>query len=181
MGCPNQGTTPSSIPLGQHHWLTFQHLLLAVGGGFVVVNILLTLRLAITHLKQYVVQGPRRTSSNEHSYAVPEEQRQIVRLIWTPFVFAAVSLISIARYQLYPYILPLEDLYEAFGFTALFLLFVQFVAPDPVARGQFFQNHELRKTWSAKVVPGGAYKWFNVSLPAHSVNSKADIVDSTAG
>ena len=59
---------------------------------------------------------------------------------------------------------PLADLYEAYGFTALFMLLVSYVSSssDRLGRDRFFSTHQLRKrNGTVASTAGGSYKWFN--------------------
>jgi hypothetical protein len=62
-------------------------------------------------------------------YNAPKEQRQIVRIVFAPFVFALVSLAEIYNYSIARYIDPISSFYEAICICALFLLYVQFTVP----------------------------------------------------
>ena len=62
-------------------------------------------------------------------YSAPKEQRQVVRIVFAPFVFALVSLAEIYNYSIARYIDPISSFYEAICICALFLLYVQFAAP----------------------------------------------------
>ncbi|KAF4541982.1 uncharacterized protein LTHEOB_8136 [Lasiodiplodia theobromae] len=63
-------------------------------------------------------------------YTKPTEQRQIVRLIITPAIFAVFSLLALIFYDENEYITPLPDLYEAFALACLFILFTHY-AQEP--------------------------------------------------
>ena len=63
-------------------------------------------------------------------YRVPKEQRQIVKIVFTPFAFAIVSFGCLANYHVAPYIIDLGDWYSAMCLTCLFLLYIQFAVPD---------------------------------------------------
>jgi hypothetical protein len=62
-------------------------------------------------------------------YSAPKEQRQVVRIVFAPFVFALVSLAEIYNYSIARYIDPISSFYEAICICALFLLYIQFAAP----------------------------------------------------
>lgn len=62
-------------------------------------------------------------------YRASAEQRQIIRICFTPFVFAILSWAEIYDYNAAPYIDPLGEIYEAFSLCALFLLYIQYTAP----------------------------------------------------
>jgi hypothetical protein len=117
--------------------LTFQHLVSIISWACVGVSVLLWLGLIIPHLRRY---------------RVPNEQRQIFRIVSTPVVFTIVAAISTHVYQAAEYLEPLANWYEALALASLFLLYVQYVTPDATSRNAFFQNLE------------GSLRWFWVSL-----------------
>ncbi|KAM0720406.1 hypothetical protein Q7P37_004542 [Cladosporium fusiforme] len=63
-------------------------------------------------------------------YSAPKEQRQIIRLIFAPFVFAIVSLAQIFDYSIARYLDPIGSFYEAICLCSLFLLYVQYAVPS---------------------------------------------------
>ena len=63
-------------------------------------------------------------------YTVAKEQRQIVKILFTPVIFAIIAVAAMSDYHTAPYITPIAELYSAFSLAALFLLYVQFAAPD---------------------------------------------------
>jgi hypothetical protein len=146
--------------------LTFQHLILIISIACAGATAVLTLWLILKHL---------------HRYTRPNEQRQIIRIIFTPVVFAALSVLAILNYNAANYLTPLQDLYEGFALASLFLLFTQFVAPDEDTREAYFFNLENRKKRGSKfsrskeydVVPGGSLMWFKVcnDLPPFTPNT----------
>ena len=71
-------------------------------------------------------------------YRAPKEQRQIVRIVFMPFVFAIVSWAEIADYKIAPYIDPIGEVYESWAICALFLLYVQFAAPKSTFNEDMF-------------------------------------------
>jgi hypothetical protein len=135
--------------------LTFQHIMLIIGIGCAGAATALSLWLILKHL---------------HRYTQPKQQRQVIRVIFTPAVFAVLSVLAILDYDAAIYIIPLRDLYETFALASLFLLFIEYVAPDEDAREAYFFNLENRKKRGSKfsrskefdIVPGGSLKWFKV-------------------
>lgn len=132
--------------------LTLQYLLLTISGGCAALTIFISYFLIIKHL---------------HRYTEPKQQRQIIRIIFTPVVYAVISCLSIIDYSVTKYLQPLINLYEGFALTALFLLFVEYVAPDEHARMSFFASLENREPKSMfnpskgyKVIPGGSQVWY---------------------
>lgn len=135
--------------------LTFQHLILLISIACAGATALLTVWLVFKHL---------------HRYTQPKQQRQIIRIIATPVVFAVISVLAILDYNAAIYLLPVRDLYETFALASLFLLFIEFVAPDENTRDEYFSNLENRKkrggtfsrTKEYDVIPGGSLTWFRV-------------------
>ncbi|OJD38123.1 uncharacterized protein BKCO1_500068 [Diplodia corticola] len=91
-----------------------------------------------------------------HRYSRPAEQRQIVRLIWTPVVYSVFSLLGLLFYDAYEYIEPLPELYEAFALACLFVLFVHYGRNPTVresgftrsqTRNEFQSIADIKKTW----------------------------------
>jgi len=82
------------------------------------------------------------------NYFKPREQRQIIKILVTPIVMAAVSVGCLINGIDASYVQPISYLYDAFAFPALFLLFVQFCVPD----GQYGAN--LFATLYARASPG---------------------------
>ncbi|OQV02348.1 hypothetical protein CLAIMM_07563 [Cladophialophora immunda] len=105
--------------------LTFQNLITIICWACLGVSLLLWLGLVVPHLRQY---------------KAPNEQRQILRIVSTPLVFAVIAVISAHIYDVGGYLSPWANLYEAYALASLFLLYVQYVTPDVETRDSFFQN-----------------------------------------
>ncbi|KAK5125069.1 hypothetical protein LTR85_001260 [Meristemomyces frigidus] len=75
-------------------------------------------------------------------YRAPKEQRQIIRIAFAPFVFAIVSWAEILDYSIAAYIDPIGEVYESFCLCALFLLYIQFVAPNGTFGEEMFRAME---------------------------------------
>jgi len=69
-----------------------------------------------------------------HRYTAPQEQRQILRIINLPTVYALFNFIALCFYQDFFYIEPIGGIYEAFALAGLFLLFLEYVCPDGTDR-----------------------------------------------
>ncbi|OAP57771.1 hypothetical protein AYL99_08509 [Fonsecaea erecta] len=94
-------------------------------------------------------------------YEEPRQQKQIIRVIWTPAVFAILSFFGVWHYNLANYLTPIAELYECFALIALFFLLIAYLAPDSFeGQLQFFATqpgtakpsdasniHWFRKTW----------------------------------
>jgi hypothetical protein len=76
------------------------------------------------------------TTMHLRRYHAPKEQRQIIRIVFAPFVFAIVSLVETHEYSIARYIDPISSFYEAICLCALFLLYVQFAAPSSSTFGK---------------------------------------------
>jgi hypothetical protein len=128
--------------------LTFQHLVSIVCWTCFGVCAALWLVLIVPHLRRY---------------KAPNEQRQIFRIVSTPLVFTVIAAISTHTYDAAEYLEPLANLYEALALASLFLLYVQYVAPDVTTRDAFFQSLEM-KGKKGSIVPGGSLRWFWVRI-----------------
>ncbi|KAL1617169.1 hypothetical protein SLS54_007946 [Diplodia seriata] len=93
-----------------------------------------------------------------HRYSRPAEQRQIVRLIFTPVVYSVFSLLGLLFYDAHEYIEPLPELYESFALACLFVLFVHYGRNLTVreestgftrsnTRNEFQSIADIKKTW----------------------------------
>jgi hypothetical protein len=135
--------------------LTFQHLLLIISIACAGTTVVLSLWLILKHL---------------HRYTQPKQQRHIIRVIFLPPAFAALSVWSILDYKASMYIIPLRDIYETFALASLFILFIEYVSPDKDTRDAYFYNLERRKKRGGPfsrskeydVIPGGSLMWFRV-------------------
>ena len=80
-------------------------------------------------------------------------------------VYAIGALISIYLYRTQPYVAPAPDFYEGFAISAMFLLFVTFLAPDSSTRGQVFDDMATQKGSNPlnKAVSNSGSKVFYVS------------------
>ncbi|KAK4541397.1 hypothetical protein LTR36_007998 [Oleoguttula mirabilis] len=72
-------------------------------------------------------------------YRSPKEQRQIIRIAFSPAVFAIVSFFELYNYATAQYIDPIGDVYESFCLCALFLLYLQFAAPGGTFGPEMFE------------------------------------------
>lgn len=150
--------------------LTFQHLILLISIGCAGATTVISLFLILKHL---------------HRYREPKQQRQVIRIIFTPVVFAVLSVLCILDYNAAIYIIPLRDLYETFALASIFILAVQYVAPDEATRDAYFSNLENRKkrgsTFSRSkeydVIPGGSLIWYRVCDDSSRSGSNADAVE----
>lgn len=99
------------------------------------------------------------TFSHLRNYTHPQQQRQILRIVNLPLAYCLFNFLALTFTTDYIYIQPLGSIYEAFTVAALFLLVLEWVAPDGIDREKYFDNLELRSR-RGKVTPGGSLKWF---------------------
>lgn len=125
---------------------TFQHLVQIIGWICLAVTALLCVGLSILHFRRY---------------RAPNEQRNVFRIILFPVVASLVSVISIHTYAASGYIEPVASLYEAIALASLFMLYVQYVAPEQNTRASFFRELEY-KTKKGDIKPMKHYKLFRV-------------------
>jgi len=97
--------------------------------------------------------------SHLHNFTRPKEQRQIIRIVFLPFLISVVSFIAVMDYQISLYINPVYDMYEAFCFGAVWLLFNEWVCPDASRRDEFYNNLD-RYDRKKRPIPGGSLSWF---------------------
>ena len=143
--CPDVGGyNDNGVPIAGS--LSLQHIMLIAGGACTAVTLALSLSLLFKHL---------------HRYTVPSEQRQIVRLIFTPVVFAVFNLLGIAFYHASIYITPIADLYEAFALASFFLLLVNYVVPDATQQEAFFAVTEHQRL-KGEPISGSSLSLFKV-------------------
>lgn len=81
--------------------------MLFVAAACTAATLAICVSLIVTHLRRY---------------RCPKEQRQIVRIAFSPVVFAVVALFEVYNYEIAQYIDPIGDVYEAFCLCALLLL-----------------------------------------------------------
>jgi len=113
------------------------------------------------------------------NYKRPTEQRHIIRILFTPFIFGLFSFLSLCFYETAEYLGPLAGLYEVFAVVAIFLLFLAYVSPDPAEYATTFTNLERRTSIKQTTIHGdGSLRWFNVIwvmvfqiMPVHFVTS----------
>lgn len=125
---------------------TFQHIVHIIGWVCFGITAIFCLGLCILHFRQY---------------RAPNEQRNVFRIIIFPVVASLIAVISTYTYSASGYIGPIAQLYEAIALASLFLLYVQYVAPEESTRVAFFRELEY-KTKNGSVKPLQHYKLFRV-------------------
>lgn len=89
-----------------------------------------------------------------------------MRIIIFDVVFTLTSFFSIYFYGSAVYNHAWAQYYEGLAMTALFLLYVQLLCPDPNQRAQYFAN--IPRKAGGKVTGNGSLGWFRVKhLPLH--------------
>jgi hypothetical protein len=149
--------------------LTFQHLMLYICSGCLGLVGLTCLLNIFTHLRHY---------------SAPNQQRQIIRIVFTPVVFCLFSVCSVANYSTSIYMDPIRDLYEVFAMASIFLLFVEWVAPDPSTLLAYFSTLENRKPQGGRfskgksytLIPGGSLNWFKTKWSIMFLSLVIDII-----
>lgn len=149
--------------------LTFQHLILYICSGCLGVVGLTCLLNILMHLSHY---------------SAPSQQRQIIRIVFTPVVFCLFSVCTVANYSTAPYMPPIRDLYELFAMAFIFLLFVEWIAPDPSTRFSYFSTLENRKPQGGRfsknksytIIPGDSLSWFKNKWSIMFLSLVVDII-----
>ncbi|KAF8484305.1 DUF300-domain-containing protein [Gautieria morchelliformis] len=100
----------------------------AVAGGCAILTVLLTMYSVLTHARNYHNRN---------------EQRQIIRILYMPAVYAIISFFSYRFFRDYTYYSLIEVVYEAVTISAFMLLLVEYVAST--ASGDKAENALLRK------------------------------------
>jgi len=77
------------------------------------------------------------------NYNTPKEQRQIIRILYMPPVYAVISFFSYRFFRSYTYYSLIETVYEAVTLSAFLLLLVEYVAAT--AAGHKAENAVARK------------------------------------
>lgn len=92
-------------------------------------------------------------------YTAPSEQRQIIRIILVPTVFAIFSLLSVLFYQASIYLRPLAEIYESIAIPAIFMLYVHYIYPDSHCWRDLFDRLEDPNSRES-IIAGGDVAWF---------------------
>lgn len=96
------------------------------------------------------------------NYTAPQEQRQILRIIFLPVFYSLFNFLALYWYKTYQYIQPLSGLYESFAIAALFFLILEWVCPEGTDRDRYFDEFPF-KDKKGVVIEGGSLAWFHVS------------------
>ena len=144
---PRPGDLNKGIGLFGPGSIDLHHLMIYISAGCTGLTILSCVLLSWTHLRRYTV---------------PNEQRQILRIVNLPVFYAIFNFLALTFVLDYMYIEPIARVYEAFAIAALFLLILEYVVPDGIDRETYFNDFPLLDR-KKNVVPGGSLKWFQVS------------------
>ncbi|CAG7850779.1 SubName: Full=Uncharacterized protein {ECO:0000313/EMBL:CCA73435.1} [Serendipita indica DSM 11827] len=100
------------------HW-TYHRIGWAIAGGCAILTVIITIFSVLGHARHYYVRA---------------EQRQIIRILYMPAVFAIISFFSYRFFRDYVYYSLVEIIYEAFVISAFLLLIIQYVAATAASR-----------------------------------------------
>ncbi|KAG2753785.1 DUF300-domain-containing protein [Suillus brevipes Sb2] len=91
----------------------------AIAGGCTVLTVLISVISVLRHCR---------------NYTKPNEQRQILRILYMPPVYAVISFFSYRYFRSYTYYALIEVAYEAVTLSAFLLLLIEFVAATAAGR-----------------------------------------------
>ncbi|TFY60687.1 hypothetical protein EVG20_g7331 [Dentipellis fragilis] len=89
----------------------------AIAGTAAVITVIITIITVLKHCR---------------NYTKPNEQRQIIRILYMPAVYAVISFFSFRFFRSYTYYSLIEVVYEAFTISAFLLLIIEYVADTGV-------------------------------------------------
>lgn len=103
-------------------------------------------------------------------------------------VFCLFSVGAVAKYSTAIYTAPIRDLYETFAMASIFLLLVEWVAPDPSSRDNSFSSLKNRKPRGDRfskdktytIIPGGSLSWFKSKWTIMFLSIVIDIIIAVA-
>ncbi|KAF2093146.1 hypothetical protein NA57DRAFT_61669 [Rhizodiscina lignyota] len=116
--CGNYDTTePLTGSMGYHTLITI------IAGACTAAALVLCGVLALTHILKF---------------RWPDEQKQLVRIIWAPAVIAIFSFFGVWFYGAAGYVKPIGEWYECFALVPIFYLFIHYATPNgPVSTHPF--------------------------------------------
>ncbi|KAG1824861.1 organic solute transporter Ostalpha-domain-containing protein [Suillus subaureus] len=91
----------------------------AIAGGCAMLTVLISMVSVLGHCR---------------NYTKPSEQRQILRILYMPPVYAVISFFSYRYFRSYTYYSLIETAYEAITLSAFLLLLIEFVADTAAGR-----------------------------------------------
>ncbi|KAI0704728.1 organic solute transporter Ostalpha-domain-containing protein [Earliella scabrosa] len=90
-------------------------------------------------------------SKHARSYTKPGEQKQIIRILYMPAIYAIISFFSYRFFRSYTYYELVETAYESVTLSAFLLLLIEYVASTAV--GHDVKNAMVRKEKSSMPIP----------------------------
>ncbi|KAJ7101482.1 organic solute transporter Ostalpha-domain-containing protein [Mycena belliarum] len=117
MLCPTENATaidqsgfwdPGTGIVWDHHRIGW-----AIAGGCAVLTVIITIVSVLQHCR---------------NYTVPREQRQVIRILYMPPVYAVISFFSYRYFKSYTYYSLIYVAYEAVTISAFLLLIIEYVA-----------------------------------------------------
>ncbi|KAJ6593951.1 organic solute transporter Ostalpha-domain-containing protein [Mycena capillaripes] len=108
----------------------------AIAGGCTVVTVLISFVSVLGHCRNYTNR---------------RQQRQIIRILYMPPVYAVISFLSYRFFRDYTYYSLVEVVYEALTISAFLLLLIEYVADS--ATGHSAENAMARKDKRRLLVP----------------------------
>ena len=157
--CPAAPTSEAPVPIVGS--LTSRHLITWIALGLTALTLAISLLNIFRHLFRY---------------SCPAEQRHIVRILFTPVVFSVLSLLSIILYSGAKYLLPVQVIYENFALAAVFLLLVNYIAPDEHIRAAYFEQLGSPPKKGETQPGGGGFAWFKRIWIAIFLNAVAGAI-----
>ncbi|KAJ7127945.1 organic solute transporter Ostalpha-domain-containing protein [Mycena epipterygia] len=100
----------------------------AIAGGCAVLTVIITCFSVMQHCR---------------NYTVPREQRQVIRILYMPPVYAVISFFSYRYFRSYTYYSMIYVAYEAVTISAFLLLIIEYVAATAI--GHNAENAIARK------------------------------------
>lgn len=151
---------------------TFHHFGLFLAAIFGLISVVVSLWLIYMHATHYLR---------------PNEQKNIIRILFMIPVYSVVSFLSYLFYKHAVYYEVLRDCYEAFAISSFFTLLCFYIAPDLHEQKEYFrgirpQNWFLGVFWMQKCTggedrgplrkPRSGLTWFNVSAISDNVEER---------
>ncbi|EAA33391.1 hypothetical protein GE21DRAFT_6478 [Neurospora crassa] len=112
--------------------LTFHSLALIIAAASTLVAIAMSFYLIMRHAT---------------NYTVPNEQKQIMRILFMVPIYACSSFLSLRYYYHAIYFQVISDCYEAFAISSFFSLMCHYIAPDLHSQKDYFREMQPIKDW----------------------------------
>ncbi|KDR75855.1 hypothetical protein GALMADRAFT_97799 [Galerina marginata CBS 339.88] len=131
--CPSDNTAAtdqtSFWSQGSIHW-DAHRIGWAVAGACTLVTLLISIFTVLSHCR---------------NYTKPRQQRQVIRILYMPPVYAVISFLSYRFFRAYTYYSFVEVVYEAITLSAFLLLLIEFVAERAQGKDNILAEKEKRK------------------------------------